>query len=135
MGEHNDQLRQEAAWIVLQNLVDEVLDTKVQYITSVMEVLQLYSSVWPSKRFCQKNSYVLSLFLHDNWRKNDYGQVSFYDQNSNEKIENGLPSHEIISSVHPYQRRSVLWPSCSTVLFRPPSVRKFTNLKILHVWF
>ena len=56
----------------------EALSPQVEYIASMVEVIRPLDILSPSTRFCHYDSYVLTVFLQDNWRINDYGHVSCY---------------------------------------------------------
>ena len=59
----------------------------------------------------EENDVSMVIYLNENWRKNDYGDLYLYDDNK-----------EIVAGVVPRYGRVVVWHSSIPYLTRPPSV-------------
>ncbi|EDV24223.1 uncharacterized protein TRIADDRAFT_57489 [Trichoplax adhaerens] len=61
-------------------------------------------------------------YLTGKWKKNDYGDIVFYDDNN-----------EIVSAVHPLAFRMVMFDSSIEHLYKPPAIDRYDPLKTIHI--
>ncbi|RDD39135.1 hypothetical protein TrispH2_008814 [Trichoplax sp. H2] len=62
------------------------------------------------------------VYLTGKWKKNDYGDIVFYDDNN-----------EIVSAVHPLAFRMVMFDSSIEHLYKPPAIDRYDPLKTIHI--
>ncbi|EDV24219.1 uncharacterized protein TRIADDRAFT_57485 [Trichoplax adhaerens] len=62
------------------------------------------------------------LYLIGSWKKNDYGDILFYDDNK-----------EIVGAVHPLMHRMIMFDSSIEHLYKPPAIDNGVAMKTLQI--
>ncbi|XP_066295870.1 uncharacterized protein [Branchiostoma lanceolatum] len=84
-----------------------------------LDLIKMYHNAEESEK-----EFSVSIYLNEVWRKNDYGELYFYDDDE-----------EIFAAVKPKFGRTVVWDSSIDYLSRPPSINFKQGQIILNLAF
>ncbi|XP_063965524.1 uncharacterized protein LOC129276438 [Lytechinus pictus] len=70
--------------------------------------------------------YALRIFLVSEWRKDDYGDMSFYVSSLQNRTKGS--KYDIVLTVRPHPGRVVFWDASIPTLYRPPSMGYLEDL-------